>query len=324
MPAPNEERDEFKFPDEIADKEKDKKEAASEEVGFEVIDDTPERDRNRPAPRTVEDPSEEELAEYSARVKSRIDELTRARHDERVNRERVEREQQEALRYAQRVVEENKQLRASLERNNTEFQSTTKTLAEQEIAAAKTKLKSAHEAFDVEAIAEAQAALTAAQIKLDRVNSQPRKNLQAENNSGYTDDTRSGQPAHPQSGRVPDARTAAWMSKNAGWFKQDDEMTALAMGVHSRLVKQGVSPGSDEYFEKIDSRMREVFPTRFEQSSNEDNTPRKQSTVVAPASRATSGTKVRLTQTQVNLAKRLGVPLETYAKHVAALEQKNG
>ena len=102
-------------------------------------------------------------------------------------------------------------------------------------------------------------------------------------------------------------------------------MTSFALGLHNKLVKEGLDPKSDDYYEKIDSRMRQVFPDQFEdyEPEPEAEKPRRQSNVVAPATRSTSPKKVKLTQTQVNLAKRLGVPLDLYAKKVAEEMRKN-
>lgn len=311
------EGDEFVFPDEKEEKETKAEKPESKDDDIEIVDDTPEKDKGRKPPINVDDPSEEELAEYSAKVKGRINELTRARHDERVARERIEREHTEALRLAQLTLEENKQLKQQLTAGSTSLQSATKTLAEKEIDAAKAKLRAAHEAFDVDAITEAQAALTAAQVKLDRVSHSQQQSLQSKKEEGYTAPT--GQP--PATQRGPDARAKAWMSKNT-WFGQDDEMSSFALGVHAKLVKQGVDTQSDEYYEKLDNRLREVFPTKFGVEKREES--RKSGTVVAPVSRATSGNRVKLTQTQVAIAKRLNVPLEQYARHVAELERKNG
>ena len=104
-------------------------------------------------------------------------------------------------------------------------------------------------------------------------------------------------------------------------FGSNDEMTALALGLHTKLTKEKINPQSDEYYEKIDSRMREIFPAEFDEGiEDEPETPKKKSSnVVAPATRSTKPNKVTLSQTQVALAKRLGVPLEDYAQQVADL-----
>ena len=99
-------------------------------------------------------------------------------------------------------------------------------------------------------------------------------------------------------------------------------MTAYAIGLHQKLIKNGVNPQSDEYYETIDARMRKLFPEEFEDVTVEEPKSRRQSNVVAPATRSTAPKKVKLTQTQVAIAKKLGVPLEEYAKQVA-IEMRN-
>ena len=108
------------------------------------------------------------------------------------------------------------------------------------------------------------------------------------------------------------------------WFGSDDEMTAFALGLHNKLTKEGVDPQSDTYYEKINSRMRQVFPDQFDDGIEDEpaSTQRKSSNVVAPATRSTGPKKIRLTQSQIAIAKKLGVPLETYAKQAAELMRK--
>ena len=123
-----------------------------------------------------------------------------------------------------------------------------------------------------------------------------------------------------------DERASEWAQSNT-WFGTDDEMTSFALGLHTKLVKAGVDPQSDQYYESINTRMREVFPDNFEDTDNspEEAQPRKQATVVAPATRSTAPKKVTLSRTQVSLAKRLGVPLDLYAKQVAEeMRKSNG
>ena len=113
-----------------------------------------------------------------------------------------------------------------------------------------------------------------------------------------------------------DVKAEEWAARNP-WFGADEEMTSLAYGLHAKLVNSGVDPQSDDYYAAIDKRVRDVFPDYFGKQKPRTSSP------VAPASRNTAGKKVTLTATQVALAKRLGVPLEQYAKHVAKLEQRN-
>jgi hypothetical protein len=120
-----------------------------------------------------------------------------------------------------------------------------------------------------------------------------------------------------------DKRANEWAEANP-WFGSDDEMTSYVLGLHNKLAKQGMDLQSDEYYETIDARMRKVFPEEFGDIEEEEKvTPKRQANVVAPATRSTSSKKVVLTQTQVNLAKRLGVSLEDYAKQVAIEMRKD-
>ena len=110
-----------------------------------------------------------------------------------------------------------------------------------------------------------------------------------------------------------DEKTRTWQKDNP-WFNTDEEMTSFALGLHNKLVKEGVDPQTDDYYERINTRMREVFPDNFE---DEPEVRRRSNNVVAPATRSTAPKKIRLTQTQLTLAKRLGLTPEQYAKQVA-------
>jgi len=121
----------------------------------------------------------------------------------------------------------------------------------------------------------------------------------------------------PQAAPV-DRKAEAWQRDN-DWFGSDDEMTHFALGLHNKLVKTGVDPQSDEYYDKVNARVRQVFPEKFDSEETADAPTQRtnKQNVVAPATRSTAPRKVVLTQTQVNIAKRLGVPLELYARQVA-------
>jgi hypothetical protein len=184
-----------------------------------------------------------------------------------------------------------------------------KKAAERELQQAKVAYKAAYESGEADAVVEANESITTAKIKVDRLNNFKLPTLQTTETPVQTRETATT-PAP-----VVDAKATDWAKTNT-WFGTDDEMTSYVLGLHSKLVKSGVDPQSDEYYETIDSRMRTVFSENFE-DAEETEKPRRQSNVVAPATRSTSPKKVRLTQTQVTLAKRLGVPLELYAKKVA-------
>jgi hypothetical protein len=307
------EETEFKFPDE--DGTEVKVTAKGGDVEIDIIDDTPEQDRGRkPLEREPEDANDEELAQYSANVQKRIKELSHARHDERRAKEQAQREREELARYSQQLAEENKRLKQYVHTGEQAYAGSLKTAAEAELEMAKKRFKEAHEAFDADAIIEAQQALTTAQLKMERA-SNFKPALPVEENVVQ----------HQQTDQAPvqvDEKTRRWQARNT-WFGPDDEMTAVALIAHRQLVASGVDPRSDEYFAQIDARMRKRFPERFE-GTREPPEPaaRKAATVVAPANRTTGAKKVTLTRSQVAIAKRLGVPLDVYAKQVAMQESE--
>ena len=219
------------------------------------------------------------------------------------------REREELERYTQQLLSENKGLKESQTKNQTVLLDQAKRSAGSELEVAKREYKEAYEAGDSDAVIEAQEKLTAAKIKADRLSNIQIPALQEE-------ETAVEQVNTEQSAPVPvDERANEWAKANT-WFGSDDEITSYVLGLHNKLVKSCVDPQSDEYYETIDSRMHKVFPEYFG-DVEEEEPPKRQANVVAPATRSTSPKKVVLTQTQVNLAKRLGISVEDYAKQVA-------
>ena len=280
------------------------------EVEIEVVDDTPPKDRNRKPSDPPEDITDDELEDYSEKVRKRLQHFSKGYHDERRAKETAFREKEEALRIAQQLVEENSKLKGTVGKNQEILLDQAKRATNAELEQAKFKYKQAYESGDSDAVLEAQDALTSAKIKADRLNNfklppvqQPEKVVQQQ-----------------QITQAPSAddKAVRWQQDNS-WFGSDDEMTSFALGLHQKLVKQGVDPRSDEYYEKINSRMRQVFPEEFsfDEPEQVEEKPRKKANVVAPATRSTAPKKIVLTQTQVAIAKRLGVPLELYAQKVA-------
>jgi hypothetical protein len=284
-------------------------EADSSDDGFEieVVDDTPKADRNRKPSDPPEDVTEEELADYSEKVRRRIQHFSKGYHDERREKERALREREELERLSQRLVEENKKLKDSEYKSQTALLENAKKSAEAEINAAKRAYKRAYDAGDSDKVLSAQDMLSTAKIKADKL--EEFKLPQEE----YTLPVDSPEQEYaPQPVQI-DEKTRTWQKENP-WFNEDEEMTSFALGLHNRLVKEGVDPQTDDYYERIDTRMREVFPDNFE---GEPEVRRKSSNVVAPATRSTAPKKIRLTQTQLTLAKRLGLTPEKYAKQFA-------
>ena len=280
-----------------------------DEYEVEVVDDTPKADRNRKASDPPEDITDDELEDYSEKVRKRIQHFSKGYHDERRAKETAFREREELERLSQQLVEENKKLKSNVNKNQTALLEQAKRSAVTDLESAKKAYKEAYEAGDSDGVLNAQESLTNAKIKADRLNNFKLPSLQEdETNVKMVPETT------PPPVEV-DKRAQAWQDAN-GWFNQDVEMTSYALGLHNKLVnEEGINPQSDDYYERIDSRMRQLFPENFE--GEEVEKPRKRSNVVAPATRSTAPKKIRLTQTQYQLSKRLGLTPEQYAKQVA-------
>jgi len=287
------------------------------EVEIEVEDDTPPEDRGRKPSEPPQDVTDEELENYSEKVKSRIKHFSKGYHDERRAKETALREREALEAYAKQLVEENQRLTGTVSKNQTTMLEQAKQTVARELEEAKRKYKEAYEAGDSDALVEAQDAIATAKIRADKVANFKPAPLQ----TGETTVKVPQQPIETQ--EVRDERAVSWADENP-WFGSDDEMTAFALGLDSKLKKGGVDPQSDEYYEKINSRMRQVFPDQFDDGIEDEpaSTQRKSSNVVAPATRSTGPKKIRLTQSQIAIAKKLGVPLETYAKQAAELMRK--
>lgn len=334
MPLPKFEGDEFEFPDEKEAKEKAKAEA-SDKLEIEIEDDTPPEDRGRKAAPPPDDPTEEELASYDEKVQARIKKFTRGYHDERRAKEQAERERQAAEDFARQMYEQNRLLQEQLASGSQKFIETSKSAAEVRLASAKKKLKDAFEAGDAEALAEAQAEVADAAAEMREAARM--KPIEVEEKEDFKP-TPTQQPNQPKLS----PRTQRWIESNSDWWGVDDEMTMAAMGIDKKLQREYGADyvGTEEYFRTIDKTMRKRFPEHFESQSNEDDDPpprkraepadeeddpprraSKPATVVAPASRSSSPNRVKLKASEANIARRLGVSLEQYAKQVALLKR---
>jgi hypothetical protein len=308
------EKTEFEFPDE---KEENSRkggkvvEPESNAPEIEVVDDTPEEDRGRkPMDEPPKDVTDEELSKYDESVQKRIKHFTKGYHEERRAKESAEREKDEALRLAQAVLAENKKLKGSVNQNQTALLEQAKKVVSGEVEAAKRMYREAYEAGDTDKLVEAQEALTHAKIRADKVNNFRPAPLQV-------DETPVQIEQQPTRAAPVDDKLLAWQDKNQ-WFGSNKRMTAYALGLHEELVSEGIPSGSDEYYRRINTDIRERFSDQFGADESVDAKPqRTKSNNVAPATRSTAPRKIVLTQTQVNLAKRLGVPLELYARKVA-------
>ena len=289
---------------------------------LEIEDDTPEADRGRePMPKEVVDELEaDELEEYSDKVKTRLKQMKKAWHDERREKERLQREQNEALNAAQRLLAENRQLKATLSEGEQTLVGSFKQSAEYELNQAKREYKDAYEAGDTDRVLDAQEKLSAAQYKLQQLAGY-RPTLQ-----GVEDEVQTPQQQVqiPQ----PDPKTMAWQERNT-WWGTDPEMTASALGLHQKLERERGPQfvGTDEYWGAIDTTMRRRFPEYFgedfkaTEGAAKAARQSKPANVVAPASRSTSSKKIVLKQSQITIAKRLGLTPAHYARELMKMER---
>lgn len=299
-----------------------------QELRVEVVDDTPLADRGRtPMPQSlVEELDKDDLEEYSDKVKKRLSQMKKVWHDERRAKETATREREEALAFAQRAYEENRQLKHRLNEGTKMFVTETTEAANIKLQSAEEALKKAYESGDSGLLVKAQKEFNEAQINYrERLAFKPP--LQDVDNS-VQNDQRYQAPQSAQA-QPSDPKAEAWKARNT-WFGDNDEMTALALGTHRKLVREGVDPTSDDYYRRVDETMRKRFADYFgedaQTSEPEPEKPvRKVSTVVAPAARSTSSSrKVPITASQAAIAKRLGITPEAYAREVLKLENTNG
>jgi hypothetical protein len=324
---------EFKFPDEddvqVESQQDDAVAKDQNDVEIEIVDDTPAKDRGRkPLDKDVEDPTDDEIENYSEKVQVRIKELTHARHDERRAKENLLREKQEMENLLSYMAEENKKLKQTVNNGQEYVISSAKESADAQLQAARRQLKDAQESFDTDAIIAAQEALTDAKLRLQQVNNYRPTPLQEDEEPVQ----RQQLQQYQQPEQVADERTLRWQAKNQ-WYGQPgfEEYTSYALGLHHKLVNAGVDPRTGQYFEQIDARLKKTFPELF--GSNGDSTPEptssepsrsKPASIVAPASRSTGTRKIQLTTRQLDLARKYGLTPQQYAAEVAKLEKSNG
>ena len=317
--------EEFKFPHE-------REEAAEkdEHLEVEVEDDTPASDRGRKSAPPPDDPTDDELSSYDEKVQSRIKKFTRGYHDERRAKETAVREREAAEVFARQVYEENQRLKGQLKTGSEVFIEQNKSTAQMSLDAAKKKYKEAYESGDSDGVADAQMEITKATLRIDRAE-QMRP----------IDEPEIAPPPQQAGKSNVSPRTQKWIDSNSDWFGADDEMTMAAMGLDRKLKKEygdGYA-GTEEYFRTIDKTMRKRFPEHFtddqshevddtsyqSQTPDEDDRPTRRATKptspVAPATRSTPPNRIRLKASEAAIARRLGVPIEEYAKQVANLKR---
>jgi hypothetical protein len=260
-----------------------------------------------------ESASQGEMDDYGKKVQSRIDKLTKKLRES-------ERREQAAIEFAQGLQQEQTKLQQKTRQLDTGYVNEFASRVEAQTAEAKKQLKDAMDTGDIDAQVEAQQKIARLAVDADRAKKSldQRERLKKEMEARGVDPnqpqmpTQQAQPQAPQPAAPPDPKAENWAEKN-DWFGTDEPMTLTSFSIHRKLVEEGFDTKSDEYYNEIDKRMRETFPHKFEQVSTPTQT-------VASATRSTQPAKrqgtVRLTPSQVAIAKKLGVPLSEYAKYV--------
>jgi hypothetical protein len=292
----------------------------NDELEIEIVDDVEEDDKPRVSEKDYtgpEIPEDDEIESYSERVQKRMKKLSFEAKEAERQRQALAREREELLRVSQTFHSENEKLRQQLQQNEGTLVAQAKARLEAQLAQAKASYKEAYELGDTEKMIEAQENLTSLNNDMYRVNNyKPRPAQQPAPQAVQ-------QTQRPQAPKL-DERQERWLSDN-DWYGKDRQMTAFALGVHEELVYNGVDPNSDKYYTEINSAVRKRFADKFEDDLEEvEVAPKKKANVVAPATRSSKNPqKVKLTQTQVALAKRLGLTPQQYAAQLLK-EQLNG
>ena len=258
----------------------------------------------------TEEPKKDELQEYSEGVQKRIAKLTKKWRE-------AERQKEEALYYAKSVLTDKEKAEQKLSKIEPSFLKTTEDGIKSGLEAAKSKLVAAREAGDINAEVEAQSLISEyayKQVKFLEAKTQQEEFNKQREQEVKTPDINLNRQNVAQG--TPDPKAETWASRNA-WFGQDSAMTYTAFDLHKKLTEQeGFDPSSDEYYQEIDKRIRLEFPQKFATTEPTETTKPVQTVASAKRSTKTGRKTVRLTSSQVAIAKKLGVPLEEYAKQL--------
>lgn len=251
--------------------------------------------------------SEDEFQKSENQTQKRINRLTKKMRE-------AEKNADEALRFAKQKEQENQQLAQKLNQMDTSYVDQYSSRVESDMAQTEAALRNAMEIGDTEAAVAAQRKMTSLAVEADRAAQAKSAN---EKRQKQAPTAPAPQQTMPQAPARPDPKAESWAQRN-DWFGDDSAMTYAAFGIHKELVEQeGIDPKSDEYYDTLDRRMKEEFPHKFKDGSQS----KRPAQTVASVNRSSgtgrsSGNKVRLTQRQVAMAKKLGVSLEQYAKYV--------
>ena len=283
----------------------------SEENEVEETEVTYEEPESQVEEKVTQSSGDEELDSYSKGVQSRIKKLT-----ERYRQE--ERDKSEAVRLSQQLIDENNKLKTRVKALDTGYLSEYGTRLESQTEGAKRVYKEAYEAGDTDKMLEAQQALSNIAVQQQQYNTAKARAEQQAKMPVQQQQQPVQQPVQQQqqAAPVPDAKAVAWKDKNK-WFGQDKIMTTAAYTVHQELVEeQGFDPNSDEYYTEVNRRMRGEFPHKFQATKSGGGSQVASAGNSASRSTKTGRRTVKLSHSAVAIAKKLGVPLEEYAKYV--------
>ena len=284
-------------------------ETSAEETKTEVVEEQPEEKVE--AKEDKKEPTEDELKQYSEGVQKRIAKLTKKWRE-------AERQKDEALTYAQRIIEDKKRAEDKLSKMEPSFLKTTEEGIKSGLESAKAKLAAAREAGDINAEVEAQSLISEyayKQAKFVEAKTAQEEALKRRETEVRTPEVNLNRQQAARG--TPDPKAESWAEKNT-WFGQDTAMTYTAFDLHKKLTEEeGFDPQSDEYYSEIDKRIRLEFPHKFANNEQKVETAKPVQTVASAKRSTKTGRKtVRLTPSQVAIAKKLGVPLEEYAKQL--------
>ena len=254
-------------------------------------------------------PEEDNFEKAESATQKRIDRLTKKMRE-------AERQREEALKYAQSVQAEAQELKQRMDTLDTSYVQEYSSRVESQMSSAESELARAMEVGDTNAVVEAQRKITRLAIENDRAEQAKAQQERSAKAVEQEQAAQVSQPSQQAQPRRPDPKAESWAQKNE-WFGSDEAMTYAAFGVHKKLVEdEGFDPKSDDYYTELDRRMAEEFPHKLGNSGGSKRPAQTVASVSRNSSGRSSGKKVRLTPSQVAIAKKLGVPLEEYAKHV--------
>ena len=277
------------------------------ELENEVEVEVPEQEQEEAQVEVAQEQDNFDKAESA--TQKRIDRLTKKMRE-------AERQREEALKYAQSVQAEAQELKQRMDTLDTNYVQEYSNRVESQMASAEGELARAMEVGDTNAVVEAQRKITRLAIENDRAEQAKAQQERTAQAAETQQAAQVSQPSPQAQPRRPDPKAEAWAQKNE-WFGSDEAMTYAAFGIHKKLVEdEGFDPKSDDYYTELDRRMGEEFPHKLGNSGGSKRPAQTVASVSRNSSGRSSGKKVRLTPSQVAIAKKLGVPLEEYAKHV--------